>query len=193
MTKTINPLFIEDQPLTIYGKYKFFSCYHLFMNIDAPLLRLALYQPDIPQNVGAAIRLCACLDLGLDVIEPCGFPWDERKVRGAAMDYFDKLSPVRHSSWNTFRETYRDKGRVLLLTTQSDLSYSRMRFLPGDILLTGRESAGVPESVHDAADMRIGIPMAAGLRSLNVINAAAMVLGEALRQTRWNITPGSDK
>jgi tRNA (cytidine/uridine-2'-O-)-methyltransferase len=146
-------------------------------------IRLALYQPDIPQNVGAAMRLCACLGCPLDIIEPCGFPWDERKIRQSAMDYYEAASVTRHTSWNAFREGKR--GRTVLMTTKAAIPYTDYPFQPGDILLAGRESAGVPDDVHDAADARLLIPMRPGLRSLNVINACAMMLGEALRQTGY--------
>lgn len=148
------------------------------------MIRLALYQPDIPQNTGAAIRLCACLGAGLNIIEPCGFLWDKRKIRQAALDYFDKAAPIRHSSWHRFLEQYQGQQRIVLLTTKTDTPYYDFEFRNDDILLAGSESAGVPGDVHNAADARITIPMRSGLRSLNVINASAMILGEALRQTR---------
>ncbi len=146
------------------------------------MTRLALYQPDMPGNVGAAIRLSAGLGVPLDIIEPCGFPWDERKIRTAAMDYIDLASLSRHTSWNAFKG--QAPGRIVLLTTKTALPYYDFSFRKDDILLLGRESAGVPLDIHDAADAQITIKMAPGARSLNVINAAAMVLGEALRQTR---------
>ena len=147
------------------------------------MIRLALYQPDIPQNAGAAMRLCACLGAGLDIIEPCGFVWDERRIRRAGMDYIDGLIIERHGGWAEFLEKRRGRGRVVLLTTKADTPYTDFGFAPGDVLLAGRESAGVPGEVHGAADARITIPMAARMRSLNVVTAAAMVMGEALRQT----------
>lgn len=156
------------------------------MNVASPDIRLALYQPDIPQNVGAAIRLCACVGAGLEIIQPCGFVWDARKIRQSAMDYYDRLDPVIHNGWEGFMDMHKGRRRVILLTTRAEMPYSRMRFAPGDVLLTGRESEGVPEAVRGAVDFRVGVPMEPGLRSLNVINAAAMVLGEALRQVRWN-------
>ena len=146
-------------------------------------MRLALYQPDIPQNAGAAMRLCACLGVGMDVIEPCGFLWDDKKIKRSAMDYIAGLDLARHSSWDAFLAA-RSSGRIILLTTSGALPYTDFTFAPGDILLTGRESAGVPDDVHDRADARLLIPMQPGMRSLNVINAASMVLGEALRQIR---------
>lgn len=144
-------------------------------------LHLALYQPDIPQNVGAAMRLCACLDVALHIIEPCGFPWDMRKIRQSGMDYVDAIEITRHESWAAFREN--QGGRILLMTTKGAQPYTEFEYKDGDILLAGRESAGVPDHVHEAADARLVIPMKAGIRSLNIINASAMVLGEALRQT----------
>lgn len=147
--------------------------------------RLALYQPDIPQNVGAAMRLCACLGVPLDIIEPCGFPWDPRKIRAAAMDYLDHADLTRHSSWEAFRARCKsDQNRLVLLTTKAARPYWDADLRAGDILLAGRESAGVPDYVHEAADIRVTIPMNGAMRSLNVINACAMVLGEARRQLR---------
>ncbi len=146
------------------------------------MIKLALYQPDIPQNVGAAMRLCACLGVSLEIIEPCGFVWDERKIRQAGMDYIDKVTITRHGSWAQFLETNPGR-RIVLMTTKADQPYTGFAFQDGDILLAGRESAGVPDDIHDSAHARIGIPMQGGLRSLNVVNAAAMILGEALRQT----------
>ncbi len=143
-------------------------------------MRLALYEPDIPQNVGAMMRLCACLGVGLDIIEPCGFIWDEAKIRRAGMDYIDHLALTRHRDWAAFAPS----GRVVLLTTKTTQSYLDFAFQPADVLMVGRESAGVPEAVHDAVAARVTIPMAGGCRSLNVATAAALVLGEALRQTR---------
>jgi tRNA (cytidine/uridine-2'-O-)-methyltransferase len=155
-------------------------------------MRLALYQPDIPQNAGSLMRLGACLGVGIDVIEPCGFLLTDRNFRRAGMDYLAGGDIVRHASWTRFREVQaaptRDGGpktkRLVLLTTKSAIPYPDFAFQPGDTLLVGRESAGVPDEVHDCADARLVIPMRAGMRSLNVAQAAAMVLGEALRQTR---------
>jgi tRNA (cytidine/uridine-2'-O-)-methyltransferase len=143
---------------------------------------LAFYQPDIPQNVGAAMRLCACLGTGLEIIEPCGFIWDERKIRQSAMDYYDASGLARHSSWEKFLNLSKGQRRIVLLTTKGAQPYTGFAFSPDDVLLMGRESAGVPDDVHEAADARLTIPMRPGFRSLNVVNAAAMVLGEALRQ-----------
>lgn len=146
------------------------------------MIRLALYQPDIPGNVGAAIRLCACLGVPLDIIEPCGFPWNERKISTAAMDYWDHVTLQRHESWNVFRA--QAAGGVILMTTKGTQSYTDFAFKPGDTILMGRESAGVPLDIHQGTEAQLTIPMAAGPRSINVINAAAMVTGEALRQIK---------
>lgn len=145
-------------------------------------MRLALYQPDIAPNVGALLRLAACLDVAVDLIEPCGFPVDDRRLRRAGMDYIDHVRLVRHSSWDRFRRE-RAAGRLVLLTTAGDRLFPQLAFRPDDILLLGRESAGVPHEVHAAADLRLRLPMQAGLRSLNVAQAATLALGEALRQT----------
>ncbi len=148
-------------------------------------MRLALFEPDIPQNVGAMLRLCACLGMPLDVIEPCGFAFDDRKLRRAALDYADKAVLARHVSWDAFLQAQaKAKGRLVLLSTKAEILYTDFAFAKDDTLLVGRESAGVPEDVHARADARLTIPMQAGLRSLNVGLAAAMVLGEALRQTK---------
>ena len=145
------------------------------------MMRVSLFQPDIPQNAGAIMRLCACLGVPLDIIEPCGFVLDDRRVRRAGMDYIELLETVRHPSWAAFLAS-RSAGRLVLVTTRAELSYISARFTPHDTLLFGRESAGVPDEVHAAADLRVTIPMRPGARSLNVATAAAMVLGEALRQ-----------
>ncbi len=144
-------------------------------------MRLALYQPDIPQNAGSLMRLGACLDVGIDVIEPCGFLLSDRNFRRAGMDYLKSADIRRHGSWTQFREGF--AGRLILLTTRGDMAYTDFTFEASDTLLVGRESAGVPEEVHHAADARLVIPLKPGLRSLNVAQAAAMVLGEGLRQT----------
>ena len=148
----------------------------------ASALRLAMYQPDQPQNTGAMLRLCACLGLGLDIIEPCGFVWDDAKLKRVAMDYRVLADPVRHRSWEDF--TVQTGGRrIILLTTRGVAHYAHFAYRRGDILLLGRESAGVPDAVHQATHARITIPMASGARSLNVVMAAAIAAGEALRQT----------
>ena len=145
-------------------------------------MRLALYEPDIPQNAGSLIRLGACLGVGIDIIEPCGFLLSDRNFRRAGMDYAARADISRHESWDRFRQS-REPGRLVLLTTRASQPYTGFGFAPTDILLVGRESAGVPHEVHAAADARLLIPMRPGMRSLNVAQAAAMVMGEALRQT----------
>jgi tRNA (cytidine/uridine-2'-O-)-methyltransferase len=145
-------------------------------------MRLALFEPDIPQNLGAFIRLAACLGAPLDIIEPCGFPLDDKRIRRAAMDYCDLAKIVRHASWQAFMHD-RTPGRLVLLTTSGAQRFPHVAFRTDDTLLLGRESAGVPTGVHDAVDLRLRIPLQKGLRSLNVALAAAMVLSEALRQT----------
>jgi tRNA (cytidine/uridine-2'-O-)-methyltransferase len=147
-------------------------------------MRLALYQPDIPQNTGAVLRLAACLGMGADIIEPCGFVWSDRRLRRAGMDYLDRVDWVRHPSWEAFVETRAaDHGRVILLTTAGSMPHIDFHFRVDDTLLLGRESVGVPDDVHAAVDARIRIPLSEGMRSLNVAIAAAIVAGEALRQT----------
>lgn len=148
-------------------------------------MRLALYEPDIPQNTGTILRLAACLDLGVDLIEPLGFQLDDKRLKRAGLDYLHDLDLRRHSSWNAFRAALAAAatGRLVLLSAHARTAYTEFAFDPGDVLLLGRESAGVPEAVHAAAEARVAIPMAAGRRSLNVAVAAAMVTGEALRQT----------
>lgn len=148
------------------------------------MIRIALYQPDIPQNTGAAMRLCACMGTGLDIIEPCGFLWQDKKIKRSGMDYIDDVDLIRHQSWERFQETYDGKRRIILLTTKADLPYTDFSFRNSDIIMAGQESCGVPDEVHDIVDARLVIPMCKGLRSLNIINATSMVLGEALRQTR---------
>ena len=145
-------------------------------------MRLALYQPDMPPNTGTMMRLCACLGVGLDIVEPCGFPLDDARLRRAAMDYIDHLDWARHRSWADFLA---QKGgrRLVLLTTKGAAPYTGFAFRFDDILMVGRESAGVPDDVHDSCDARIVIPLRPALRSLNVAVSAAMALGEALRQT----------
>lgn len=146
-------------------------------------IRLALYQPDIPQNTGAIMRLAACMGVGLDVIGPTGFVWDEPRMRRAGMDYRELAAVARHASWEAFL-TARPQGRLVLLTTQGAEPYQGFQYRCGDVLLLGRESAGVPFDVHQTADARIRIPMMGHARSLNVALSAAIVLGEALRQTQ---------
>jgi tRNA (cytidine/uridine-2'-O-)-methyltransferase len=145
-------------------------------------MRLALYQPEIPQNAGALIRLGACLGVPVDIIEPCGFLFSDRGFRRAGMDYVEAAVIRRHASWAAF-EAVRGGARLVLLTSHGSLPYTEFRFAAGDVLLLGQESAGAPQAVHEAAAARLRIPLRAGRRSLNVAQAGAMVLGEALRQT----------
>ena len=144
-------------------------------------MRLVLFQPDIPQNAGALMRLAACLGVAVDIIEPCGFVLSDRRMKRAGLDYLDLATVTRHSSWTAYREAM--SGRLLLLTTRGDIRHCDFLYNPGDSLMVGRESAGVPQEVHDVCDARLRIPMRSGLRSLNVATAAALALGEALRQT----------
>lgn len=147
-------------------------------------MQIALYQPDIPQNAGTIARLCACVGSALHIIEPAGFDVSDRNFRRAGMDYAERANVSRHASWAAFDVWRRERGaRLLLATTKAASSYLDWRYEPSDILLLGRESAGVPDVVHDAADARLLIPMQPNLRSLNVAMAAAMILGEGLRQT----------
>ena len=148
-------------------------------------MRLALFQPDIPQNAGALIRLGACLGVPVDIIEPAGCLMTDRAFRRAGMDYLELAEVTRHPSWTAFLAAHRARGgRLLVLTVKGALSYTEYAYAPGDTLLLGRESAGAPQEVHDAADARLRIALKPGLRSLNVAQAGAMVLGEALRQTK---------
>ena len=150
-------------------------------------MRLVLYQPDIAQNAGAMMRLAACLALPLELIEPCGFVLSDRRLRRAGMDYLAHLQLTRHASYAAFeawRQSLVPPARLVLLTTRAEHSYLEFAFRPDDLLMVGRETAGVPEEVHASASARLKIPLASGRRSLNVALAAAMVLGEALRQTR---------
>lgn len=147
-------------------------------------MRLALYQPDIPQNAGTLLRLAACMGLAADIVEPAGFPVSDRAFRRAGLDYLEKVSVVRHASFAAFEARRRaEGGRLVLLTTRAETSYLDARFAPDDVLMVGRESVGAPPEVHDAAELRVAVPMLPELRSLNVAIAAAMVLSEALRQT----------
>ncbi|GIK80127.1 MAG: tRNA (cytidine(34)-2'-O)-methyltransferase [Pseudorhodoplanes sp.] len=147
-------------------------------------MRLALYEPDIPQNTGTILRLCACLGVEAHLIEPAGFPLTDRAFRRAGMDYLDQVAIVRHASFRQFDAWRRDEGlRLVLFTTRAQTSYLAHTYAASDVLLFGRESAGVPPAVAQAADVRLVIPMRPGLRSINVALSAAMALGEALRQT----------
>jgi tRNA (cytidine/uridine-2'-O-)-methyltransferase len=150
-------------------------------------MRLALFEPDIPQNAGALLRLGACLGVALDIIEPAGFVLDDRRLKRAGLDYIPRASWTRHDSWARFLAA-RGPGRLVLLTVRAPMPYHCFAFRSDDTLLLGRESAGVPDSVHEAVDARLKVPMRPGERSLNVALAAALVLGEALRQT--GLMPG---
>ena len=147
-------------------------------------MQIALYQPDIPQNTGTILRLCACIGVVAHIIEPAGFPVSDRNFRRAGMDYLDQVNWMRHDSWTKFEDWRRQEGYWLLLfTTKGATAYLYFRYQASDILLFGRETAGVPSEVAEAADARLVIPIRPGLRSINVAMAAAMALGEALRQT----------
>jgi tRNA (cytidine/uridine-2'-O-)-methyltransferase len=146
-------------------------------------MRIALFEPDIPQNAGTILRLAACLGLEAHIIEPAGFPTTDRAFRRAGMDYLDRVVLTRHASWERFEAWRQAAGlRLVLFTTQGDRPYLAHRFCRDDILLFGRESSGVPDKVRAVADARLVIPMQPGLRSLNVAVACAMAIGEALRQ-----------
>jgi tRNA (cytidine/uridine-2'-O-)-methyltransferase len=146
-------------------------------------LRLALFQPDIPQNTGALLRLAACFAIGVDLIEPLGFLLDDRRLKRAALDYATLTAVRRHASWSAFVAASDPAARLVLLTTHGDMPLPRFAFAADDTLLLGRESAGVPDFVHEAAAARVRVPLAPGARSLNVAMAGAMALYEALRQT----------
>lgn len=161
-------------------------------------LRLALYQPDIPQNTGTMLRMAACLGVAVDIVEPAGFPVSDRAFRRAGMDYLDQVSVERHVSWRAFREAFAPGAplaarRLVLATTRGAVPHTAFAFRPDDVLLMGRESAGVPDDVHAAADARVVIPQRPGLRSLNVAVAAAIIVGEALRQSgAFPMVPGGE-
>ena len=146
-------------------------------------MRLALFQPDIPQNTGTMLRMAMCLNIGVDIIEPCGFVFSDKQLRRAGMDYLEQVDVTRHSSWEKFKDSAlaRD-ARIVLLSTRADTVYTDFTFHRDDIIMVGRESAGVPDDVFDAANSQLYIPMNEGARSLNVAISAAMVLGEGLRQ-----------
>lgn len=146
-------------------------------------MRLATYQPDIAPNLGAMIRLCACFGVSLDIIEPCGFPLSLKSLRRTAMDYADIADMTRHDSWETFQST-RLTGRLILLTTKATDTLWDFKFQPTDTIVMGRESAGVPDHVHNACDAHVKLPMYGAARSLNVAMTAGMAVSEALRQTR---------
>lgn len=147
-------------------------------------MRIALFEPEIAGNVGAVLRLCACLGADVDLIEPMGFAWDDRRVRRTAMDYIDHVAITRHAGFDAFRATI-GAARLVLFTTKSTQSPYAFDFAADDILLFGKESAGVPEGVADVCDARLRIPMRPQVRSMNLATSAALALGEALRQTAW--------
>jgi tRNA (cytidine/uridine-2'-O-)-methyltransferase len=151
-------------------------------------MRIALYEPEIAGNVGAVLRLGACLGVPVDLIEPMGFAWDDARVRRTAMDYIDHVVVTRHQDFASFRETI-GEARLILLTTKAEGSFYDARFEPSDILLFGRESAGVPLAVADACDMKLKIPTVPGVRSLNMAMAAGIAASEALRQLRQTPVP----
>lgn len=157
------------------------------MRRGEPGLRLALFEPDIPQNTGAMLRLAACFGVAVDLIEPAGFLLDDRRLRRAALDYGARVDLVRHASWTSFCATRDPASRLILMTTSGAVPLNQFVFTPQDTILLGRESAGVPDFVHRAAEARIVIPLSAGARSLNVVMAGAIALFEALRQT--NLLP----
>jgi tRNA (cytidine/uridine-2'-O-)-methyltransferase len=148
-------------------------------------MRIALHEPDIAGNVGTIIRLGACLGLPVDLIEPMGFPWSARALARAGMDYTEAAEVTRHADWDAFRAA--TPGRIVLATTRGAVSLAEARFLPDDILLFGSESAGVPDSIHAAADLAVRVPMRDGLRSLNIAVSAAIIVGEAMRQAGWKV------
>lgn len=147
-------------------------------------LRVALYEPDIPQNCGATMRLCSALQVGMDIIEPCGFLLDNRKLRRSGMDYINFLDQETYTSWDKFHETRKKSHRLVLLTTKTDQDYLDFEFKENDILIAGSEGAGVPDHVHDAVQERVTIKMHPQARSINVVNATSIILGEAIRQLK---------
>jgi tRNA (cytidine/uridine-2'-O-)-methyltransferase len=145
-------------------------------------MRIALFEPEIAGNVGAVLRLCACMGAAVDLIEPMGFAWDDRRVRRAAMDYIDHVAIARHPGFDAFRSTLGSR-RLVLFTTRSRQSAYEFSFMADDVLLFGKESAGVPAAIADACQERLRIPMRPEVRSMNLATSAALALGEALRQT----------
>ena len=147
-------------------------------------MRIALYQPDIPQNTGNIFRLGACLGVSVDIIEPTGFIFDDKKFKRSAMDYIDYIDYKRHIDWQHFYDwSQREKYRLILMTTKAEQSFYEFEFHSSDILLFGRESAGVPDNIHQIVNHRLTIPMKKGVRSINLSSSVALVLGEGLRQT----------
>lgn len=146
-------------------------------------MKVAMYEPDIAGNVGTIIRMCACLGLDLDIIEPCGFPFNREKIKKSGLDYIDKVKITRYASFDEFKEINKDY-RIILLTTKASVEYTTFQFQDNDILMVGRESAGVPDTVHNSVDGRVVIRMQENTRCLNVAISLAMVVGEALRQIK---------
>ncbi len=146
-------------------------------------MKVAMYEPDIAGNVGTIIRMCACLGLDLDIIEPCGFPFNREKIKKSGLDYIDKVKITRYASFDEFKEINKDY-RIILLTTKASVEYTTFQFQDNDILMVGRESAGVPDTVHNSVDGRVVIKMQENTRCLNVAISLAMVVGEALRQIK---------
>ena len=146
-------------------------------------MKVAMYEPDIAGNVGTIIRMCACLGLDLDIIEPCGFPFNREKIKKSGLDYIDRVKITRYASFDEFKEINKDY-RIILLTTKASVEYTTFQFQNNDILLVGRESAGVPDKVHNSVDGRVVIKMQENTRCLNVAISLAMVVGEALRQIK---------
>lgn len=146
-------------------------------------MKVAMYEPDIAGNVGTIIRMCACLGLDLDIIEPCGFPFNREKIKKSGLDYIDKVKITRYASFDEFKEINKDY-RIILLTTKASVEYTTFQFQDNDILMVGRESAGVPDTVHNSVDGRVIIRMQENTRCLNVAISLAMVVGEALRQIK---------
>jgi tRNA (cytidine/uridine-2'-O-)-methyltransferase len=144
-------------------------------------MRIALYQPEIPGNVGAVLRLSACFGVGVDIVEPCGFVWSDARLKRAGMDYIDHVAITRHADWAAFRAAC--AGRLVLLSSKAETRLPDFAFEPGDTLLMGQESAGVPDAVRDACDARVRVPLNPAVRSLNVSVAAGIAVAEALRQT----------
>ncbi|MDO7842565.1 tRNA (cytidine(34)-2'-O)-methyltransferase [Sphingomonas immobilis] len=144
-------------------------------------MRIALHQPEIAGNVGTILRLAACVGVAVDLIEPMGFPWSDKALARSAMDYGEAAEVRRHADWHAFRADV--PGRLVLLTTRGGVRLDAATFESGDVLLFGSEGSGVPQAVHDAADLRVRIPLRTGMRSLNLAVAAGIALGEALRQT----------
>lgn len=150
-------------------------------------MHIALFQPDIPQNLGTILRMAACFNLPVDIIEPCGFVFNDQRLKRSGMDYLDKVSLKRHADWSHFLGQKPPTNRIVLLTTKTNQYFTDFIFQPNDILLFGRESAGVPEEIHQIVDERVTIPMHPECRSLNVAISCALVVGEALRQlNQWN-------